>query len=187
MSGQQILMNAMKANKISVKDRKNVDAACVAHYEKRIGDAQIKELLAKSRENVDIEVSWALGLVTKQLKEVFPQCKIVGMVKNGESVVRMYKRMGIFDYYGDMIFKDWGVDEFSRYCFIWNSFNDYMQVDEWLRYEDMTPEKISEIVERKVSFKVNGMVELEFPKFDEGEVRVFEKICGKMMRRFEYV
>lgn len=186
LSRQQILKDVLKKNRLKVEERANIDSLCMAHYEKRVGDEQLCEKLAKSRENVEIEVSWALALVTKQLKQVFPQCKIVGLQRNGERCVKLYKRIKLFEH-NDMIFKEWDVDEFSKYCFVWNSFNDYMEVDEMLKLEETDAERLSRILEKEVKCKMNGCVEVEFPHFNVDEERAFEGICGKMMRRLGYV
>lgn len=184
-SGLKIVYSVLKRNnfRVEYKRRPILDVEAVEYYEKK---RSCLERLIKTRSGVSVEVNPHLTLLAKPLKMVFPEAKLVLMMRNPRECVKEYLKGGIFNkerYIFEGISNEYLLE---KSCLFWNSIYDFVLEEvpeiEILRYEKMR-EGLGDIV----GFDVGEVVKEKVEELDEEEERVFENICGGMMKRFGYV
>lgn len=150
-----------------------------------------------------IEVNGYLRRFVPQLREWFPGCRVIQLVRNPIDVIRsiMSRNHGMMVKVSRKI----KVDPFTVTCMLWAEDNKHMRMncDETFRLEDLTNNytrycdlksliglsQDSSVWEAQRKNKINKSAEIKFPSFTKwtaDEKRIFKTFCAKEAAYYGY-
>jgi len=197
LSGEQRIINLLKANNVLHKNRPKpmLDDLAMKFYKKQITDERVMEKLIRTRMGTTIEFNSHLTLLAPMIKKVFPEARIILLVKHPVETIASYLLNRLYSRQEQMLFKDLQPERPSaeqlatKYALMWNATYSFVAEHapqcELIRYEDVTAEMISDIISRPLIGEIAEPQRYPLGLSDAEKLEI-RSICQKMMTYFGY-
>ena len=197
LSGEQRIINLLKTNNILHKNRPKpmLDDIALKFYNKQITDERVMEKLIRTRMQTTIEFNSHLTLLAPMIKEVFPEARIILLIKHPVETIASYLLLRLFNRQEKILFKDLPPSkpttkqQITKYALMWNAtYSFIVEHSPWaelLRYEDATINHISEIISRPLFGEFEEPKNQNFGVTEDMENEI-RSICQEMMTHFAY-
>jgi len=197
LSGEQMIINLLKKNNVLYQNRPKpmLDDIAMKFYNKQITDERVMEKLIRTRMGTTIEFNNHLTLLAPMIKQVFPEARIILLIKHPIETIASYLLLRLYNRPEQMLFKDLPPNtptteqQITKYALMWNATYSFIVENapmcELLRYEDASPAIIGEIISRPVfgEFSEPKNNNLNISNDAKSEIH---SICQEIMTHFGY-